>query len=635
MGCGSSNDAKDSSSSSGSSDSESEEEQTKKESGSLANDGVMDEKQIKIFSEMLVNENKEDYRKYYDIIDTIGQGAFGKVYKVKQKATGKIFALKLIKKETDSSNDLSNKNFLNEVYILRKLDHPNILKIYEFFSNAKFWFFVMDYCSGGELYEQICNMKYYSETTAAYIMKQIFGCVSYLHTKGIVHRDLKPENMMVNSTKDNIEIKMIDFGTATFVQKDKKLTLKVGSPFYIAPEVLRGSYNIECDLWSCGVIMYVLLAGYPPFDGKTPNEIFKNILQGDYPMEGEEWEHVSYDAKDLIIKLLEKKVSKRITAADALKHPFIVKNCKKKLNTEKGDKKFNKISLKNSLYNFSSKQKLHQAAVAFIVHQMSNSKMVDQLKEIFKELDESGEGLLSKEELQKGFSKYFADDISEQEFEEIMKLIDQDDSGEISIEEFLRATMDYENLTTEKNLKLAFDYFDKDHSGTLSPDEIREVLGLSEDNEKSRKIVNDIIEEVDENGDGLISFDEFKKMMKANKELLSNPSAAVMDKQKNKDSDEEEEEEESEEESDEKSESNNKKKNKNKKEERSDDEETKKSEKKDNDVTKKPLVKKKSNLKNYVPNQTNKNKAKKVESSSSSSSSSSGSDDDDDESESD
>jgi calcium-dependent protein kinase len=428
---------------------------------------------------------------------------------------------------------------------------------------------------------------------------------------------------------------MIDFGTATFVQKDKKLTLKVGSPFYIAPEVLRGSYNIECDLWSCGVIMYVLLAGYPPFDGKTPNEIFKNILQGDYPMEGEEWEHVSYDAKDLIIKLLEKKVSKRITAADALKHPFIVKNCKKKLNTEKGDKKFNKISLKNSLYNFSSKQKLHQAAVAFIVHQMSNSKMVDQLKEIFKELDESGEGLLSKEELKKGFSKYFTDDISDKEFDEIMKLIDQDDSGEISIEEFLRATMDYENLTTEKNLKLAFDYFDKDHSGTLSPDEIREVLGLSEDNEKSRKIVNDIIEEVDENGDGLISFDEFKKMMKNNKELLSNPSAAVIEKSKNKESDddEEEEEEESEEESDEKTESNKKKNNnKNKKEEKSekdDDEETKKSDKKDINVIKKPLVKKKSNLRNYIPNQTNKNKAKKVESSSSSSSSSNGSDDDD------
>ena len=125
--------------------------------------------------------------------------------------------------------------------------------------------------------------------------------------------------------------------------------------------------------------------------------------------------------------------------------------------------------------------------------------------------------------------------------------------------------MDYENLTTEKNLKLAFDYFDKDHSGTLSPDEIREVLGLSEDNEKSRKIVNDIIEEVDENGDGLIRFDEYKKMMKANKELLSNPSAAVIDKEKNKDSDEEEEEEEREEESDEKRESNNKKKIKTKK----------------------------------------------------------------------
>ena len=177
--------------------------------------------------------------------------------------------------------------------------------------------------------------------------------------------------------------------------------------------------------------------------------------------------------------------------------------------------------MKNSLYNFRSKQKLHQAAIAFIVHQMSNNKMFDELKEIFKELDESGEGLLSKEELKKGYDKFFSDKLSENDFDEIMKIIDQDNSGEISIEEFLRATINYENLATEKNLKLAFDYFDKDHSGTLTPDEIREVLGLSDDNEKTKKIVNDIMKDIDINGDGVISYDEFKLMMTSNKHLFN------------------------------------------------------------------------------------------------------------------
>ena len=175
--------------------------------------------------------------------------------------------------------------------------------------------------------------------------------------------------------------------------------------------------------------------------------------------------------------------------------------------------KVTKISLKNSLYNFRSKQKLHQAAIAFIVHQMSSNKMFDELKEIFKELDESGEGLLSKEELKKGYNKFFNDNLSDNEFDEIMKLIDQDKSGEISIEEFLRATVDRENLVTEKNLKLAFDYFDKDHSVSLTTDEVKDVLGLTDDNEKTTKIVNDIMKEIDVNGDGVISYDEFKLMM--------------------------------------------------------------------------------------------------------------------------
>lgn len=476
---------------------------------------IQEENDIKIYSEMLVSENKGDVLKYYKPIEPIGQGSFGKVFKVKQLSTGNIYAMKVVSKNCDFQD--GNKNFLREIFVLRKLDHPNILKIFEYFVNEKYYYFIMEYVSGGELYQQIYEMQYYDESTAANIMKQIFSSVCYLHQMNIVHRDLKPENMMVTSKKDEIEIKLIDFGTANYVKKGKKLKTRIGSPYYIAPEVLKGSYGKECDLWSCGVILYILLVGYPPFDGKNNNEILDKVEKGIYRISGEDWENVTEDAKDLIRELLQKKPNKRISAAEALKHPWIVKNTEgKSMN-----KNFNKMSLKNCLHNFSSKQKLHQASVAFIVHQMSSNSMINKLTQIFKELDESGEGLLSIEELKKGYKKFFSDTITDAEFEEIMKLIDQDKSGQISIEEFLRATVSYENLVTEKNLKYAFDYFDKDHSGSLSPDEIREVLGLNEDSEKTKQIVNDIIKDVDLNGDGQISYEEFKMMMKKKNELTN------------------------------------------------------------------------------------------------------------------
>jgi len=472
------------------------------------NKNAENEEDILIYNDLLVSENKEEIIKYYVPLETIGEGAYGKVFKVRHRVTGKTYAIKMLKKK-----DIK---ILNEIKILRKLDHPNIMKVYEYFSSEYCWYFVEEYVAGGDLYEQICKLQYYNEVTASNIMKQIFSFVSYLHQMNIVHRDIKPKNMMVSNKKDEIEIKLVDFGTATFFSRKKPLTDRVGTPIYMAPEVLKGNYFNECDLWSCGVILYILLGGNPPFDGKNSQEIYSKIEKCDVKLKGNEWNNVSDEAKDLIIKLLEKNVSKRITAQEALKHPFITNNTIKKNQT------FNKLSLKNCLQTFASKQKLHQASVAFIVHQMSNNKMIQKLTEIFKQLDESGEGLLSKDELKKGYKKFFNDKITDSEFDQIMKTIDQDNSGQISIEEFIRATVDYENLVSEKNLKSAFDFFDKDHSGSLSPDEVREVLGLNEDNNSTNKIVEGIIKDVDVNGDGLISYDEFKAMMKNNKSLLKN-----------------------------------------------------------------------------------------------------------------
>lgn len=476
----------------------------------LDSQNCKEENDIKIDMDMLVNENKEDVLKCYKPIEVLGEGTFGKVFKVQQVSTGKEFAMKVVSRQCNFQD--GSKNILREISVLKKLDHPNILKIYEYFVNEKYYYFIMDYVKGGELYQMIYEMNYYDESTAAKIMKQIFSSVCYLHQMGFIHRDLKPENMMVTTNKDNddITITLIDFGTAIEMPKGKQLTTRLGSAYYIAPEVLGYSYGMECDLWSCGVILYILLVGYPPFDGKNNAEILRKIRNGGYKINGEDWDNVTEDGKDLIRQLLQREPKKRITAKEALKHPFIVKNC---AHNKTANKKFNKISLMNNLHIFSSKQKLHQASVAFIVHQMSNDTMISQLTKIFKQLDTSGDGLLSITELKKGYNKFFSDMLTDAEFEDIMKIIDQDHSGQISIEEFLRITVNYENVVTDKNLKYAFEYFDKDHSGYLSPDEVKEILGLNGDSKKMMNVVSDIIKSVDLNGDGKISYDEFKKMM--------------------------------------------------------------------------------------------------------------------------
>ncbi|MCQ2816332.1 MAG: protein kinase [archaeon] len=460
---------------------------------------------IKIFSAMLVNENKEDVLKYYKPVQTIGKGSFGKVFKVIQIATKKTFAMKVVSR--NANLNIEDKNFLREILILRKLDHPNIMKIYEYFVNDNFYYFIMEYVPGGELYDQITKMQNYDERLACLVTRQILSSISYLHQMNIVHRDLKPENMMLTNEKD-MTIKLIDFGAANYVKPGEFLSLKIGSPYYIAPEVIEGKYGLECDLWSIGVILYILLVGYPPFEGDTNNEILQKISNGKYSLNGEGWNQISKQAKDLIQNLLVQDPKKRISALAALKHPWI-----QKLSEQDSSAKATSISLKSCLYNFDSKQKLHQASIAFIVHQMENNNMVKELTAIFKSMDESGEGLLSIQELKNGYHKFFKDNLTDEEFDQIMEMIDQDKSGQISIEEFLRATVDHSTLVSENNLKYAFDSFDRDHSGYLSPDEVREVLGINENNENTKKIIEEIIKEVDLNGDGQINFEEFKLMM--------------------------------------------------------------------------------------------------------------------------
>ena len=217
---------------------------------------------------------------------------------------------------------------------MQTLDHPQILKLYEYFEDEKNVYLITELCEGGELFEKIIEKEFFDEQYAAYIFKQILQGVNYCHQNDIVHRDLKPENFLFETTDDKSHVKIIDFGLSKMVHQDKqkgkgkgkvqRMQTRAGTPYYISPEVLAGNYNELCDMWSCGCILYILLCGYPPFFGDNDQEILRMVQQGDYNFDGEEWDNISSDAKDLIRKLIEKP-EKRLTAQEALQHKWLKK----------------------------------------------------------------------------------------------------------------------------------------------------------------------------------------------------------------------------------------------------------------------------------------------------------------------
>ena len=214
-----------------------------------------------------------------------------------------------------------------EVNILTRLDHPNIVKYYETYIDEKYIYLVMEYIGGGELFDKIANTEnqVFSEEDSIFYMRKLFSALNHVHANGIVHRDIKPENIML--TKDG-ELKLIDFGLSQRQTGMTKMKTIAGTPYYMAPEVLDGHYDSKCDIWSLGVILYVFMCGYLPFQGSTRNEVFHKIVNGKYHFNHPEFKVVSDEAKDLIRKLLEVDYKKRYSAAQALQHPFFTKQSK-------------------------------------------------------------------------------------------------------------------------------------------------------------------------------------------------------------------------------------------------------------------------------------------------------------------
>jgi len=327
-----------------------------------------------------------------------------------------------------------------------------------------------------------------------------------------VHRDLKPENLLLESSvtsedlggKRQFKIKLIDFGTAQAFKKGTKMEERYGTPYYIAPDVLNKSYNEKCDIWSLGVILYILLVGYPPFNGSDDKKIIEAVKKGKYTLDEPEWDDVSEEAIDLVRKCLTYDPDKRVSASDALSHVWFKKFAK----IEKVEKGLASRALGN-LRNFSADQKLKQATLAYIVSQCLTKEETEKMEGIFKAMDKNNDGMLSKEEISEGYEEHFGIAIADEELDRMFNAIDTDGSGAIDYSEFLMATMNESALMSKEKLKRAFKMFDKDGSGTISKDEIKVALG-----DVDEEVLDKIVAEVDEDDNGEISFEEFEKMMK-------------------------------------------------------------------------------------------------------------------------
>ncbi|KAH3767048.1 myosin light chain kinase [Pelomyxa schiedti] len=275
-----------------------------------------------IFPEIV---NKGTVEEHFNILEELGRGGFAVVRRATSKANGEAVAIKFIEKKFVVDPN-ERKCLVREIEIMKRVNHPNVLHLIDIFETDTHLCMVMELITGGELFYKIVNRGSYGEKDAIGIVRQLVTGVEYLHREGVAHRDLKPENLLCNGDGESMVIKIADFGLSKMFSNDV-LQTSCGTPDYAAPEVLQmeGTYGMEVDMWSVGVITYVLLCGYPPFYAEDHGELFRLILAARYDFPEDDWKHVSNEAKDFIRHLLVVDPKERLTAAQCLQHPWLNK----------------------------------------------------------------------------------------------------------------------------------------------------------------------------------------------------------------------------------------------------------------------------------------------------------------------
>ncbi|CAM9001628.1 unnamed protein product [Rhodiola kirilowii] len=457
--------------------------------------------------ESVLQRKTGSLKEIYELGRKLGQGQFGTTVLCVEKATGKEFACKTIaKRKLTTEEDVEDVR--REIQIMHHLaGHPNVISIVEAYEDAIAVYVVMQLCAGGELFDRIIQKGHYTERKAAMLARVIVGVVEACHSLGVMHRDLKPENFLFVDHKEESPLKTIDFGLSVFFKPGEQFTDVVGSPYYVAPEVLHKFYGPECDVWSAGVIIYILLCGVPPFWDETEQGIFEQVLRGELDFVSEPWPSISDGAKDLVKRMLVRDPKKRLTAHEVLCHPWI------QVDGGAPDKPLDSAVL-TRLKQFSAMNKLKKIVIRVIAESLSEEEIAG-LKEMFKMIDADNSGQITLEELKVGLEKV-GSKLKDSEIQNLMQAADIDNSGTIDYKEFVAAMLHLNKVHQEDHLYAAFSYFDKDGSGYITHEELQqacETFGLQDTD------LDEIIREVDQDNDGRIDYSEFVAMMQEGKKI--------------------------------------------------------------------------------------------------------------------
>ena len=546
-------------------------------------DGKID---IKDYIQKLDTDSLENYQK----LERIGKGSYGSVYKVQNKNTNIIRAMKIIPKNYQKDNE----EIMREINILKNLDHPNVMKIYEFLEDEKNYYLIQEFCDEGDLESVLDKKKIFCEFLVKFIMYQVFLAINYLHANNIVHQDIKKKNVSIIKynqeknenannqikTKSSIKklkrmntekiiysnpiqnkddifikinedkeiqeelsktkliknlskkakeylyelskrsIKVIDFGEAIFMPQKKKFINDIaGTINYLSPELLKGQMIKELDEWACGVLMYYLLSGKFPFDGKTEDEIFNNIETQKLNLDIPELKNISVDCKDLISKLLERDVTKRLSANKALEHNFFKTGIKMKKIVGGMEKKQTEQVLNDWIKlqkgRGSNAGLFKKAVLAYMAFNFVEKEEEKKMKNLFYKMSGGNKNFLITKENFANSIKQVSDNYTDEEINELFDKLDDNKSGIIEYEEIVRGFSDREKLLNEKNMKQAFKFFDKDKNGTISWTEISNVVFK---NKKMPKIImKQFLEEIssESGNDVRISFEDFCRIIKS------------------------------------------------------------------------------------------------------------------------
>ncbi|KAG8388995.1 hypothetical protein BUALT_Bualt02G0183400 [Buddleja alternifolia] len=454
---------------------------------------------------VLENPTGNNIDERYDLGRELGRGEFGVTYLCTDVETGEKLACKSIAKKK-LRTDVDVDDVRREVEIMKHMPkHPNIVTLKDTYEDDNAVHIVMELCEGGELFDRIVARGHYTERGAAFVMRTIVEVVQMCHQQGVMHRDLKPENFLYANKKETSPLKAIDFGLSVFFKPGERFDEIVGSPYYMAPEVLKRNYGPEIDVWSAGVILYILLCGVPPFWAETEQGVAQAIIRSVVDFKRDPWPKISDNAKDLVKKMLDPDPSRRFTAQQVLEHPWL-QNIKKAPNVSLGE------TVKARLKQFSVMNKLKKRALRVVAEHLSVEEVAG-MKEAFDMMDSGKRGKINLQEFKIGLQK-LGHQIPDADIQILMEAADLDGDGTLNYGEFVAVSVHLRKMANDEHLHKAFAFFDKDGNGYIEIEELRDALN-DEDDANSEEVIIAIMHDVDTDKDGRISYEEFATMMKA------------------------------------------------------------------------------------------------------------------------